>query len=143
MGKPFMDLQVDDPSLQPDHGRLGSVVSAQLGQDVLDSPFDSFFSDRQLICNLLIGVSGGDQPKHADFGRRQRIIRRMLGDLIRRFRGKRLFPGVNRSNGFREFLVNRVFQQIALRSRFESVENLYIALVGRQHNDFRIGCISS
>ena len=52
------NLQLDDPSLQTDHRRLGPVVGAQLGENVLDSPLDRLLGDRQLIGNLLIGISG-------------------------------------------------------------------------------------
>jgi hypothetical protein len=62
-------LQFDDSSLQPDHGRLRSVVGAQFGEDVLDSPLDGLLGDRELIGDLLIGVSGCDQAQHVDFCR--------------------------------------------------------------------------
>ena len=35
--------------------------------------------------------------------------------------------------------MNRIFEQVSSCSGFECAQNLYIALVGRQHNDFRIG----
>jgi hypothetical protein len=60
-------LKFDDPPLQADHGRLGSVAGAQFGKDVLDSSLYGFFSDRELIGNLLIGIAGRDQPEHVDF----------------------------------------------------------------------------
>ena len=75
-------LQFDDSSLQPDHGRLRSVVGAQFGEDVLDSPLDSLLGDRELIGDLLVGVSGGDQAEHVDFCRRQGVIGRMLGSSL-------------------------------------------------------------
>ena len=48
----FELLEFDDSALQPYHGGVGSVVGAQFGEDVLDSAFDGFFSDRELIRNL-------------------------------------------------------------------------------------------
>jgi len=63
----LMELQLDDPALQPDHGCLSSVVGAQLREDTLHSPLDGFFGDRELIGNLLIRISGGNQPQHVDF----------------------------------------------------------------------------
>ena len=88
------------PLFKPDHGRLRSVVGAQFGKDVLDSPLDGLLGDRELIRDLLIGISGCDQAEHVDFCRRQGIIRRMLGDFVRRFGRKSLFPGMNRSDCF-------------------------------------------
>ena len=35
---------------------MGSVVSAQFGEDILDPAFDGFFGDRELICNLFVGI---------------------------------------------------------------------------------------
>ena len=75
------NLQLDDPSLQTDHRRLGSVVGAQLGKNVLDSPLDRLLGDRQLIRNLLIGISGCDQPQHVDLCGREGIVGCMLGDF--------------------------------------------------------------
>jgi hypothetical protein len=85
-------LQLDDASLQADHRRLRSVAGAQFGKDVLDSPLDGFLGDRELIRDLLIGISGCDQAEHVDLCRRQGIIRGMLGDFVRGFGRKRLFP---------------------------------------------------
>ena len=85
------ELKLDNSSLQPDHCRMGSVAGAQFGEDVLDSPLDGLLGDRELIRDLLIGISGCDQAQHVDFCRRQRIIRRMLGDFVRGFGRKSLF----------------------------------------------------
>jgi hypothetical protein len=71
---------------------MGSVAGAQFGKDVLDSPLDGFLGDRELIRDLLIGISGCDQAEHVDLCRRQGIIRGMLGDFVRGFGRKRLFP---------------------------------------------------
>ena len=46
-------LQLDDSSFQADHCRLRSVVGAQFGEDVLDSPLNGFLGDGELIRNLL------------------------------------------------------------------------------------------
>jgi hypothetical protein len=52
-------LELDNASLQANHRRLSSVASAQFGEDVLNSPLYGFFGDRELIGNLLIGISCG------------------------------------------------------------------------------------
>jgi hypothetical protein len=46
---------------------------------------------------------------------------------------------MNRSDRLYEFLVKRIFEQVTSCSCFECSKDLYIALVGRQHNDFRFG----
>ena len=61
-------LQLDNASLQANHRRLRSVVGAQFGKDVLDAPLDGLLGDRKLIGDLLVGISGCDQPQHTDFG---------------------------------------------------------------------------
>jgi hypothetical protein len=86
----WWELQLDDSSLQSDHGRLRSVVGAQFGKDILDSLFDGFLGDRELIRDLLIGISGCDQAEHFDLCRCQGIIRGMLSDFVRGF-GERAF----------------------------------------------------
>ena len=67
----------------------------------------------------------------------------MLGDFERGFGRKSLLAAVNRSDRVYQFLVNRILEQITLRSCFECPKNLYVALVGRQHDNFRIGEFSS
>jgi hypothetical protein len=69
MGSLFRVLEFDDSALQPYHGGVGSVVGAQFGEDVLDSAFDGFFRDRELIGNLFVGISGGNQTQDGDFPR--------------------------------------------------------------------------
>ena len=63
----------------------------------------------------------------------------MLGDFVRGFGRKRLPSGMNGSDRFCEFLVDRIFQQVTLRSCFECAKDLYIAFLGRQHDYLRIG----
>ncbi len=67
VGSLFRVLQFDDSALQPYHGGVGSVVGAQFGEDVLDSAFDGFFGDGELISNLFVGIPGGNQTQDTDF----------------------------------------------------------------------------
>ena len=71
-------LQLDDSSLQADHGGMGSIIRAQFGKDVLDSALHGFLSDRELIRNLLVRFASCDQSQHGDFSRCKCIIRCML-----------------------------------------------------------------
>jgi hypothetical protein len=41
----FLGLDLDNSALQPDHRGVGSVVSAQFGQDTSDSALHGFFRD--------------------------------------------------------------------------------------------------
>src|ERR1700747_229836 len=59
----------------------------------------------------------------------------MLGDFEGGFGRKSLFAAVSRSDRFYTFLVNSILEQITLRSRLECSKNLYIAFIGRQHDD--------
>ena len=102
-------LQPDDSPLHADHRGVRSIIGAQLGEDGLDSTLDGFLGDRKLIRDLLVGIAGRDQSQHIDFGRGQGVIRRMLGDFVRRFGRKRLSSGMNRSDRFHEFLVKCIF----------------------------------
>ena len=70
---------------------MGSIAGAQFRKDALDSTLDGFLGDGELIGNLLVRIPGCDQTQNKDFGWCQRVIRRMLGYLVRGFRGKRLF----------------------------------------------------
>ncbi len=42
------DLQFDNSALKRDHGGMSAVVRIQLHQDMLNSAFHRFFSDRKL-----------------------------------------------------------------------------------------------
>ena len=88
-------LQLDDPSLQPDHCGVRSIVSPQLGKDGLDSALDGFFRDGKLVRDLLVCIAGCDQSQHSDFCRSQAVINRMLGDLVRSLWGKSLLSSMD------------------------------------------------
>ena len=55
-------LHLDNTSFQANHRSVRSIAGAQFGEDVLDSPLDGLLCDRELIGDLLIGISGCDQP---------------------------------------------------------------------------------
>ena len=61
------ELGFDDAALHANRGGMGSVVSAQFGEDVLDSALDGFFGDRELIRNLFIRIPRRNQAQHTDF----------------------------------------------------------------------------
>src|SRR5690242_17014170 len=48
---------VDDSAFDPDHGGMGPIVCAQLGEDVLHSSFYGFFGDGELRGDLLVRVA--------------------------------------------------------------------------------------
>jgi len=54
-------LQLDDSSLQANHCCMRSIIGTEFRKDALHPTFDGFLGDRELIGDLLIGISGGDQ----------------------------------------------------------------------------------
>ena len=135
---PAKALQFDDPSLHANHGGLGAIIGVQLRKDGFDPALNGFFRNRELICDLLVGIACGNQSQHSDFRRRQCVVGSMLSDFIRRFGRKRLFPGMNRPDSFDQLLVERGFQEVPGGPGLHCSKNLRIAFVGRQHNDFRL-----
>src|SRR6185437_3183439 len=91
----WVKLQVDDSSLQADHSGVGSIVSTQFRKNALDPTLDRFLRDGELIRNLLVRIPGCYEAQDKDFGRRQGVIRRVLGDLVRGFRGKGLLSSMD------------------------------------------------
>ena len=75
-------LQLDDPSLQPDHCGVRSIIGAQFRKNAFDPAFDGFLRDRKVICNLLVGVPGCNQSQHQDFCRGQGVIGCMFGNFV-------------------------------------------------------------
>jgi hypothetical protein len=82
------------------HRGMGSVVSAQFGQNVSDLAFNGFFADQQLISNRFVSISLCDQTQNADFSCRQSVIGGVLGQLEGGLRGKRPLPCVHGANRF-------------------------------------------
>src|SRR5262249_24380277 len=70
----FESSGLDDSALHSNHRSVGSVVSNQFGEGVLDSCLDGFFRNRELVRNLFVGIPGRDQPKDFDFCRRQGVM---------------------------------------------------------------------
>jgi hypothetical protein len=60
---------------------MRAVVGVQLGKNALHAALDGVLGDAELIANLLIGISGGDEPQHREFCRGQGLIADMLRDL--------------------------------------------------------------
>src|SRR5215470_13732084 len=87
---PGWTSQIYDSPLQSDHGGMGPVVGAEFGEDVFDSALDRFFSDRELIRDLLVGISGSNQTQNSDFCWCQNVIGRVAGDFVRCFGRKSL-----------------------------------------------------
>jgi hypothetical protein len=104
-GKQPEKLKVDDPSFEPNHCGLRSIICAQFGKNALDSTLDGFLRDAELVRDLFVRITGCDQPQYADLCRRQCVIHRMRGDFIGDLWRKGLLPGIYPTDGFQEFLV--------------------------------------
>src|SRR5271157_218160 len=63
----------------------------------------------------------------------------MLGYFVGRLWGKGLFPCMDGTDGVQQFLMQSILQQVSLSPCLECTENLYIAGVGRQHNNSCVG----
>jgi len=62
-------LEFDDAALNPDHGGVCAIIGTQLGEDVLDAPFDGFFAERELSSDLLVGIPIGNQTQDRKLAR--------------------------------------------------------------------------
>src|SRR5262245_13726813 len=72
---------LDNAALEPDDRGVGSIVGAQLGQDILHAPLNSLFGNGEMDRDLFVGISGCNQTEHIDFGRCQRFVRGMFRNL--------------------------------------------------------------
>jgi|SRR5712671_2753719 len=82
---------------------MSAIVSAKLGEYVGNVALDRRFPDRELIGNQFVGVSGGNQPQHIEFARRQLVIGRMLRQLSRDVRRNSLLSGMDSTDSFQQF----------------------------------------
>ena len=69
------------PRFKPIIGGVGSVAP-NLERMQFDSALDRVLRDRELICNLLVGITLRDQSQYQDFRGRQPVVRRVLRDLV-------------------------------------------------------------
>src|SRR5215469_14099113 len=120
------NLDFYDSPLDADHGGLGPVVRAQLGEDVLDPPLHGLLGDRKLVGDLFVGIAGGNQPQHTDFSLRQSVGGCMLGKFIGSFGGKSLSPGMNGTDCVDQFLMECILEKVTVSPSFQSAENLHI-----------------
>jgi len=104
-------LECDDPALDPDHGGVGAIVSAQLGEDVLDAPFDGFFADGELRCDLFVRIPIGNQTQDGDLARSQGVVGGMLCEFIGDLRRQRLFSGMDGTDSFQQLLMQHIFRR--------------------------------
>ena len=89
----------------------------------------------ELIRNLLVRVSGGDEAQHDDLCWSQGLIAHMLGDLKRHLCRQTPLSGMDRSDRLQQVRMERVLEQVALGSRLDGAEDVHVALVGGQHDD--------
>src|SRR5271169_5085336 len=61
------EVQFDYAALQADRNGVGSIVGAELGQYICYVALDGRFADRELIGNLLVSVTAGNQSQNVDF----------------------------------------------------------------------------
>src|SRR6266403_433888 len=111
--------ELDDPPPEGDHGGLGAVLGAKLREDVADLALDRVLADRELGGDLLVGVTLGNQAHDTDFRSGQRLVGRMLGELVRNLWRERLLTGVDGSNGAQELLMQSILEQIRSGARLE------------------------
>src|SRR5208283_6059739 len=91
-------LELDDPALESDHRGMRAVLGAQLRQDISHLTLYGLLAQREGPGDLFIRVALRDQPQDAYLCRRERVVRRMLRQLERHFRGERLAPRVHRAD---------------------------------------------
>jgi hypothetical protein len=61
---------------------MGSMVSAELRQDVLDATLHCLYGDRESIGNLLVRLPLGNEPEDIDFTVREGVVCRVFGDSL-------------------------------------------------------------
>src|SRR5271165_5548697 len=84
-------LQFDDSSLHADHRGVRSVVCAQFREDGLDSALDGFLRDRELIRDLLVRITSGDQASDIVAG--EMLTGRRPGDCANAIEAKQAVFG--------------------------------------------------
>ena len=98
-------LKLDNSTLQTDCDGVRAVTGAEFGQYVCHVGLDGRFSNRELITNLLIGVSAAYQLENFDFACSQFVICGMLGEFRSYFWRDTFFPGMNAADGFEQLPV--------------------------------------
>ena len=63
----FGGLELDNSALEADGDGVSPIICAELRKYVRHVTLNGCFSDRELICDLLICVPGSDQPQYVDF----------------------------------------------------------------------------
>src|ERR1700733_4427425 len=98
-------LEFYNSALEAYRGGMGPIVGIQLGEDIFDAALYRFFGDGQQIGDLLVCISGCNQPKDLHFAGGQGIVCRMFGEFEGGLRRQALLAGMNRPNGIQQILV--------------------------------------
>src|SRR5215471_9923388 len=106
---------------------MGPVVSAKLREDVAHVRSNGGLANKQLIGNLLIAISRGNQPEYIDFTLRQGVIRGVFGEFCGSLWRYSFLPGMDCANGIQKFSVYMSLQNISACTRFQSPHDLRIA----------------
>src|SRR4029077_825369 len=95
--------------------------------------------NREMCRNLFVGIARGDQSQDFQFLGCQRFFAAVLSNLGGGLWSHNLAPRINSADVVWQFLMHYSFQEVALRSGFESAENLYVTDVCSQHDNFCTG----
>src|SRR5215813_13275142 len=96
----LVDSHIKETALQSDHDGVRAIARVQLGENTLQMILDCVLRDVQIGSDDLVGITICHATKNIEFTSRDRIIRRVFGDLLGDIRRNAFIATVHHTNGF-------------------------------------------
>src|SRR5208337_2867513 len=117
---------------------MGPIISAQLRENAADVALDGCFLNGELVRNLLIGITSGDQAQHINFARAQLILGSVLSQLRRDFGRYSLVSSMDTPDRVQQFSAYVSLQDVSPSTRFDGAQDLNIPGISRQYDDLGV-----
>ena len=127
---------MNDPAPHANGDCLGSISSAQFFHDVLDVNLNSFFCNKELLCNISIPAAAG-YCRRTSISRSVRGVTVMFSQVGCDFCWNALLTRMRLTNDFHEFSWWHAFQDISTSSSMKGSLNLHVAGKSGQNESMR------
>src|SRR4051794_5688913 len=133
---------MDDAALQGGGGGLGAACDAELAEEAVDVTLDRRLADAERRASLFVAEPAHYQLKNFMLSPRQvraaHAPREAFGDDAR----YRAPARVDGAYGGLKLFKEHVFEQVALRARLKRAVDVFVAVVGREHDHLRVRKLS-
>src|SRR5580704_8842873 len=132
-------LQGDDAALDRGSSGLGSVGYPELTQQAVDVGLDGGFGNVKFRGDLLVTSTAHDLLQDIELARSQLFCTDAFGKPLRNGRWNVRAPRMHGANSRDQVVGSHAFQQVSARACLQRTKDVFVAIVGGEHNEACLG----